>query len=157
MSCASPHFRILLIDDDIHEKRIIKRILAVVSDAPVQLDHTQRCSEGVALLNARSYDLVLLDNRLSDTISAEFSAPFIGSAFSRAPVAIISTDIDQPYLKSPDTLGVDHIVDKADLIDFLRDQLASRASSNVTDLTEQFHAPSERTTVLDHKRTAVAG
>ncbi|WP_298916191.1 response regulator [uncultured Algimonas sp.] len=123
MNCASPVFNVLLIDDDAHELEIVQRVLTVLTEAPFAVDHVVRVSEAVKLLNDHDYDLVLLDNRLSDRISAQFSAPFVTSAFSRATVAIISSDIDVPYLETPEQLGVDHIVDKKDMIVFLRDQV----------------------------------
>ncbi|MGB6231498.1 MAG: hypothetical protein WBF53_15390 [Litorimonas sp.] len=124
MVAESPSFSVLLIDDDIEEKRVVERVLAALTDAPVQVDYATRCSEGVGRLNRRGYDLVLLDNRLSRAISAEFSVPFIRSAFNRAPLAVITTDTSPAYLQDPEQLGVDYVVDKADLIGFLRDRLA---------------------------------
>jgi CheY-like chemotaxis protein len=123
MAVGPTLFDILLIDDEAEELEIIRRIVGALTEAPVQVDHVSKASEAVARLNARSYDLVLLDNRLSGTISAEFSAPFIRSAYGVARVAVISSNIDEPYLHDPTTLGVDHVVDKADMIAFLRDQI----------------------------------
>jgi hypothetical protein len=74
---------------------------------------------------------VLLDNNLSGSISAEFSAPFILSAFNAATVAIISNDIQHAYLSDPKILGVDHVIDKAKIIPFLREQHALKANAEV--------------------------
>lgn len=121
MTREPPVFNVLLIDDDIEELAIIQRIFKGLTQAPVRIDHAYKCSEAVNLLHQHRYDLVLLDNRLSGQISAEFSAPFILPALSSATVAIISNDINRPYLNDPDRLGVDFIVDKAKIITFLRD------------------------------------
>ena len=123
MVCSSPIYNILLVDDDPTELSFVERILRGVTGAPVCVDHVVKVSEAVRLLNFNDYDLVLLDNRLSDRTSATFSAPFIKSAFSRAQIAIISYDIDVPYLRTPKALGVNYIIDKAKLVSFLRDRI----------------------------------
>lgn len=126
MLCDSPAFNVLLIDDKIEELIIIQRIFKALTHAPVCIDHVHKCSEAFNILNQHSYDLVLLDNRLSGQISAEFSVPFITSSLNTATLAVISNDVDLPYLKDPRILGVDHVVDKSMLIEFLRDQFALR-------------------------------
>ena len=123
MVCHSPIFNILLVDDDATELFIVERILRNLTGAPICVDHVVKVSEAVRLLNFNDYDLVLLDNRLSDRTSATFSAPFIKSAFSRAQIAIISYDIDVPYLQDPKALGVDYVIDKAKMVSFLRDRI----------------------------------
>ncbi|MGJ8561321.1 MAG: hypothetical protein ACSHX3_13880 [Litorimonas sp.] len=126
MVLDSSTFSALLIDDEIEEWETIQRIFSALTDAPVRIDHAYKCSEAINLLNQHRYDLVLLDNRLSGQISAEFSAPFILSSLKGATVAIISHDIDVAYLKDPDRLGVDFVVDKAKIITFLRDLYAAK-------------------------------
>lgn len=126
MPCDSPAFNVLLIDDKVEELEIIRRIFRALTHAPVCIDHVHKCSEAFNLLNKHNYDLVLLDNRLSGQISAEFSVPFITSSLNTATLAIISNDINVPYLKDPKILGVDHVVDKSKMISFLRDQFALR-------------------------------
>lgn len=123
MVCNSPIFNILLVDDDPAELSTIERILRALTGAPICVDHVVKVSEAVRLLNFNDYDLVLLDNRLSDRTSATFSAPFITSAHSRAKIAIISYDVDVPYLRNPKALGVDYVIDKAKMVPFLRDRI----------------------------------
>lgn len=122
MVCSSTIFNVLLIDDNVEELALIQRILKALTHEAVCVDHVYKCSEAVNFLNHYSYDLVLLDNRLSGQISAEFSAPFILTALSTAPIAIISHDINMPYLASPDILGVDYIISKDKIITFMRQQ-----------------------------------
>ena len=131
MVCHSPIFNILLVDDDPAELSVIERILRGVTGAPICVDHVVKVSEAVRLLNFNDYDLVLLDNRLSDRTSATFSAPFISSAFSRAQIAIISYDIDVPSLRNPKALGVDYVIDKAKMISFLRDRIHEAIETRV--------------------------
>lgn len=117
-------FGIILIDDDPAEKIVVERILSALTNAPYRLDHVTRCSKAISLLKERSYDLVLLDNRLSKRMSAQFSVPIIKEAIGSAPIAVISNDLSPDYLQDPKELGVDYIVDKANMIDFLKSQLA---------------------------------
>jgi CheY-like chemotaxis protein len=126
MTCDSPAFNVLLIDDKIEELEIIQRIFKALTHASVCIDHVHKCSEAFNLLNQNNYDLVLLDNRLSGQISAKFSVPFITSSLNTATLAIISNDINVPYLQDPNILGVNHVVDKSQMIRFLRDQFALR-------------------------------
>lgn len=129
MGTESSSFSVLLIDDEIEELDLIQRIFKAVTDAPIHIDHAYKCSEAVNLLNQHRYDLVLLDNRLSNEISAEFSAPFIMSSLNDAIVAIISHDITVPYLRYPESLGVDFVIDKAKIIPFLRDIYAVKTGT----------------------------
>lgn len=70
-------------------------------------------------LTQHNYSLVLLDNILAGSISAEFSVPFLKDHLKDTPVAIISSNISAPHLSSPDVLGVDFIIDKYKLGTFL--------------------------------------
>jgi len=129
MAFDSSVFTVLFIDHQIDELAIVSRVFKSLTNANIRVDHAFRCSEAVNLLMYQNYDLVLLDNHLSGQISAEFSVPFILSALGTASVAIISNDIDVPYLRDPEILGVDHVVEKADIVTFLRDQLALKLGS----------------------------
>lgn len=126
MRPESSTFKVLLIDDEIDELIIVRRIFDALTDDLIRVDHAHKCSEAVKLLQQDRYNLVLLDNHLSGQISAEFSAPFILSSLAGSTIAIISHDIDVPYLKDPDDIGVDFIIDKAKIITFLRDLYAAK-------------------------------
>lgn len=123
MDQIPPVYSILLIDDDPAEAVVLSRILSALTEAPITVQHVVKCSEAVRELNASAYDLILLDNRLSERVTGQFSVPFIRSALNQAPIAMISTDVNVPYLGSPTILGVDYIVDKTDMISFIRDRL----------------------------------
>lgn len=117
-------FGVTLIDDEVAEKVIVERVFKSLTDFHFRLDHVTRCSAAIKLLDERRYDLVLLDNRLSQRMSAQFSVPIIKDAIGSAPLAVISNDISPAYLQDPRALGVDYIVDKTDIIDFLKSQMA---------------------------------
>ncbi|MGJ8560655.1 MAG: response regulator [Litorimonas sp.] len=117
-------FGIILIDDDPAEKIVVERILSALTNAPFVLDHVTKCSQAIKLIETHTYQLVLLDNRLSRRMSAKFSVPIIKAAIGAAPIAVISNDLSPDYLQDSKDLGVDYIVDKANMIDFLKSQLA---------------------------------
>lgn len=123
MSSAEPKFCILLIDDDPAEKLVVTRIFKALTAVAFQVDHVLKCSDAITLLQDHRYDLVLLDNRLSSRISAKFSVPIIKSAIQGAPMAVISNDVTPGYLQDANKLGVDHIIDKSDMIEFLKSQM----------------------------------
>ncbi len=111
--------KILLIDDDPDEKIFISLHLRTLGCNDVRVDHAFTCSEGMTKLTHQKYDLVLLDNKLADSISAEFSVPFLKDQLDETPIAIISNNISAPHLSSPSILGVDFIIDKNKLSKFL--------------------------------------
>lgn len=123
MTSKQNTFEIILIDDDPAEKIVVERILSALTNAPFNLDHVTKCSQAIKLIEKRTYQLVLLDNRLSRRMSAKFSVPIIKSAIGTAPIAVISNDVSADYLQSVEALGVDYIIDKANMIDFLKSQL----------------------------------
>jgi DNA-binding NtrC family response regulator len=116
-------FGVILIDDDPAEKLIIERILKALTDVSFRLDHVTKCSQAIKLIEKNPYKLVLLDNLLSHRMSAKFSVPIIKSASGGAPMAVISNDVSPDYLQSAKDLGVDYIVDKANMIDFIKSQM----------------------------------
>lgn len=116
-------FYVILIDDDVAEKVIIERIFKSLTDVPFRLDQVTRCSQAITLMKEHAYDLVLLDNRLSKRMSAKFSVPIIKQGIGTAPIAVISNDLTPAYLQDIHTLGVDYIIDKSDIVDFLRSQM----------------------------------
>lgn len=130
MKEQQPLFSVILIDDDSSEKVVIARIFKLLTDLPFRLDHVVKCSEAITLLAQRTYDLVLLDNRLSQRVSAQFSVPIIKEAIGSSPFAVISNDLSPTYLQDPLALGVDYVVDKAEIIGFLKSQMVHLLQSN---------------------------
>lgn len=115
--------RILLIDDDKHEKKILTHLIKEAGFENFNVEHVTKCAEALNCLSRQQYDFVLLDNALSDSISATFSVPFVQAYLDGTPLAVISNNIDVPHLRNPDVLGVDYIVGKDKLTPFMRRML----------------------------------
>ncbi|GLQ24287.1 hypothetical protein GCM10007853_21610 [Algimonas ampicilliniresistens] len=116
-------FSILLIDEDTSETQTIRTILKSLTDAPFSIDHVLKCSQALGLLRERRYELVLLEKQLSQRISARFSVPMIKAAIQLAPIAIMSKYDTSFSHADPVEHGVDYVIDKANMADFLRSQL----------------------------------
>lgn len=123
MDSPLPIFSILLIDEDISETQTIRTILKSLTDAPFSIDHVLKCSQALGLLRERRYELVLLEKQLSQRISARFSVPMIKAAIQLAPIAIMSKYDASFSHADPLEHGVDYVIDKANMADFLRSQL----------------------------------
>lgn len=111
--------KILLIDDDLFERRILTYHLQQINYIDFEIKQVSTCSDGVNSLLSNRYDIVLLDNALKDSISAEFSVPFIKEHLNGCPLVIISNNIQTSFLRDPDILGIDYIIDKVDLSKFM--------------------------------------
>jgi len=118
-----PTFRILLIDEDKSETQTIRTILKTLTDTPFSIDHVLKCSQALGLLREKRYELVLLEKHLSQRISARFSVPMIKAAIQLAPIAIMSKQEASFSHADPVEHGVDYVIDKANMADFLRSQL----------------------------------
>ena len=110
---------ILLIDDQGWEKDLIGSVCQTVFGVNFRLDHASRSSEAVKLLLEKDYTLVLLDNNLGLEINASFSVPFLKEFTGTAEIVVMSNNIFEDYLEDPAFLGVDHVIAKKDLVEFL--------------------------------------
>lgn len=112
--------KILLIDDDILEEEMLKRAVKRLNlQQDITIQHVFKCSEAINHLLLQNFDLVLLDNLLASSISGKFSVLMIKQYIGDCQLAIISNNVDVDYLEDPKILGVDKIVAKIDLNDFV--------------------------------------
>ena len=118
--------KILLIDDDAYEEAVLRRFLKALSDQPFQLTYVEKCSSAMRLLRTNTYDLVLLDDRLSRSMNSMLSLPLFAGMGSVSPIVIISNDISASHLKEVGKFGVEEVVSKSDLSKFLRKWIAAR-------------------------------
>lgn len=111
---------VLLVDDDPFMRIMVDRTLAFLTDNQQNITYEASCSDALHHVNRQKYDLILLDNRLSRTITAQTTVPMFRKSRFQSPIAIISNDISVDYLSHPSILGVNYIVDKDNLVSFLR-------------------------------------
>ena len=123
LTLECPLINILLIDDDTIEKKILEIHLKKAGYRNVKVSHAIKCSKALQHLMQTKFDIILLDNRLSNAITADVTVPIIKGYLHGVPLVIISNDTDQPHLQSPEILGVDYIVNKSDLMGFMHKML----------------------------------
>lgn len=124
--------KVLLVDDEVCEKDLIEYQLKLCTGNKYELDHALKCSQALKYLNTQTYDLVLLDNMLSQTLSGQLTVPVIRSHAGVSPLVIVSNCVDVDYLADPSILQIDSIVEKKNLPDFLKDfyrQFCNRVNS----------------------------
>ena len=63
---AVPSYNLLVIDDSKRDTLLLERILQQATDATFTVTHTESAQAGLAELDAKAYDLVLLDYYLPD-------------------------------------------------------------------------------------------
>ena len=114
---------VLLVDDDPVMHMIVENMLSHLTDERCAVVSVMEWSKAREHANTRQFDLILLDNQLSKSITAQITVPMLRKSRFRSPIAIISSDIRLDYLSHPSVLGVDYIVDKANLTTFLKSQV----------------------------------
>lgn len=106
---------ILYIDDDPAEHKFLGFFLKKGDHPDVHLTSVETLDAAVAVLQDRRFDLVFLDDRCRPYSSCLETLPHIQSHLNGAKIAIVSSSIEATHLQSAEMLGVDRIIDKAEL------------------------------------------
>ncbi|MEM7729663.1 MAG: hypothetical protein AAF311_10365 [Pseudomonadota bacterium] len=111
-------FEVLLVDPDPNELSVVRRALSL--SLPVRAEVEQAASFEAALtqLATSRYDFVLLCNSLLRTLTVPRTVPVINLLRGDAPLAVISHNISLARQSCASDLEVDHVLDKASLIQF---------------------------------------
>ncbi|GLQ20947.1 response regulator [Algimonas porphyrae] len=131
MAIKANRFSVLVIDDDPYETQFVERALALSSSIDGHVTAAADFADAMAHLSDRRFDLILLDNRLTRRLSALQTVPAINTIRGTMPLAVLTADTSPHYLICPESLGVDYIVDKIDLIKFMR-SFAARSLIGIT-------------------------
>lgn len=107
--------RVLLIDDEELEYKLVKLMFRDVYKAEHSLEYAQNLHEAETILEQRSFDIILLDDKLSDGSTSLQNVPFIKSLTKSTPLCIVSKSIDAEHLRDKTILDVYDIVDKFNL------------------------------------------
>ena len=86
--------RVLLVEDNPGDARLIRELLQDAGDADVLLDEAQRVDEASALLDQHEFDVLLLDLSLPDSHGFETFAKLHAHA-SRVPIVVLTGHDDE--------------------------------------------------------------
>lgn len=120
--------KILLIDDEPIEERITFQLLKRDYGLPFTLEYAQSIEDGMTLLRDRTYDLILLDDRIAPNVTAVQTVPMVRGAAGVVPLILISSSLDAAHLRDKTILEVYDIIDKYDLKSRIRDGLLGKAA-----------------------------
>jgi len=114
---------ILLIDDDPVEHKLIQRMLKDCYDKPYVLRYANTVEKGISVLKTQKIDLILLDDKMQDGLTAQQSVPQLREIADDISMILISSSINADYLKDKTILDVYDIVDKFHLRSRIREGL----------------------------------
>lgn len=107
--------RVLLIDDEELEYKLVKMMFRDTYKSEHELDYAQNLDAAKAYLRDKTYDIILLDDKLSDGSTSVDNVPALRKMTDATPLCIVSKSIDAAYLQDKAILDVYDIVDKFDL------------------------------------------
>lgn len=116
-------FRVLLVDDDPEESILVERTLRYLTRDNFELVYAAWCIDAIETLAVRSFDLICLDNQMRRNINAQINVPRLKQLAENSRLVILTSDTNQLYLSDPSILGVDDIVDKSDVAEFLKREI----------------------------------
>lgn len=120
--------KILLIDDESIEERITHQLLKRDYGLPFTLEYAQSIEDGLALLRDRTYDVILLDDRIAPNVTAMQTVPVVRQAAGVVPLILISSSLDAAHLRDRKILDVYDIIDKYDLKARIKEGLLNKAA-----------------------------
>lgn len=107
--------RVLLIDDEELEYRLVKMMFRQGYKGEYELVYAATLAEAATILSSNSFDVILLDDKLSDGSTAFQNVPHLKSIAPATPFCIVSKSLDAAHLQDKAILDVYDIVDKFDL------------------------------------------
>ncbi len=116
--------QILLLDDEKIEAKLIDLALRKSVGKAFQLDFALTVGEAVDHLKAKKYDLILLDNMMPRGVSAKNTLPVLLPHKGEAEIALISSLVDEEFLRSEVGQHVDDIVEKFYLKEYFQKKFA---------------------------------
>lgn len=121
--------KLLLIDDEPIEEKITFQLLKRDYGKPFQLEYAQSIEAGLELLKKRTFDIILLDDRISPTMDATHSVPLIRQEVGVTPMILISSSLDAAHLNSKEILDVYDIIDKYNLGERIRGGVLNQSAA----------------------------
>ncbi len=115
--------KILLIDDDAVEHKILNCYITAGLKEPALLSSAFDFNTAKEALNSEAYDYIFLDDRFTPFKSALETLPFLKPLCGKAKIIIISSCIYGQHLNSAEALGVTAIINKSDLREYVTEAL----------------------------------
>lgn len=110
---------LLLIDDERIEYKLFDSALRKAFGEIYTLEYARCLSSAVLLLEVQTFDLIFLDDPLSDHKSAVESVTQLKVYSNGAPIVVVSKSTDFEYMKDKKDLDVANIVNKFNLSEYL--------------------------------------
>jgi signal transduction histidine kinase len=110
MTASSISIRILLIEDNIAEARLLHEILAVSQFNQFNLVHVKRLQEALEQLNQNEFDVILLDLTLPDSQGLGSLAPLLAKAPNLPIVVLTNTNDDELALEAVRRGAQDYLI-----------------------------------------------
>jgi CheY-like chemotaxis protein len=107
--------RTLLIDDEEIEYRFLKKTVQNLDSYDIQLDYAPSLDEAITKRDIKSYDVILMDNRLMPDIDFRVSVPILRERGYIGPIGVISSDISGAYFQQFSDYGADFRVGKSEI------------------------------------------
>jgi CheY-like chemotaxis protein len=101
--------RILFIEDDAMNRRVVKDMLLVVG---LSMDEAEEAETGLARLASEAFDLVLMDIRMpgTDGLTATSRLRAAGHANANVPVIVVTADVSADVHQRARDAGADGVV-----------------------------------------------
>ena len=143
-------FSVLLIDDDPDEQIILNRILRHLTHGQFKLTYVRWVFKAIDLIREEAFDLILLDNRIGPKLTAQTNVSRFEEPTSRDKLVIYSDNTDPLYLSDPRILGVYKVVNKVDVLGFLRYEVNARWKTTIKPTVKELdQGSSTRSDTLD--------
>jgi signal transduction histidine kinase len=103
-------YRVLLVEDNAADARLISEYLKEGKDTKFKLVHVERLTKGLALLHQKKYDIILLDLSLPDSDGSETINKTL-KASSKIPIIVLTGRNDEEFaVESVRTGAQDYLV-----------------------------------------------
>ena len=114
---TSERVRILMVDDEILEFKVLQQKMKSSPDYVIDADFAQSIDEAVERAKETAYEMILVDNRLLPNNDFRETVPRLREIGYTGPIGVISSDISDAYFQQFEEFGVDFRIGK-DEIDY---------------------------------------
>ena len=114
---ATGRVRILMVDDEILEFKVLQQKMKSSPDYVIDADFAQSIDDAVVRAKEVAYEMILVDNRLLPNNDFRETVPRLREIGYTGPIGVISSDISDAYFQQFEEFGVDFRIGK-DEIDY---------------------------------------